>query len=223
MFARIAACAALSLVAVQAAAVTGPQAAEPGPAIYAAHCASCHGADLKGGPGVPDLTDAHWRLGGADEENYRMQPSDVEAIVRHGIRSGDPKAHGASVMPGWAEPGRPTASLSAADLDDTVAYVVQLTGGATDAQQAQRGRALFNGRAACFDCHASDAKGDNSIGATDLTRPSVWLYGHSADAIRKSIVEGRGAVMPGFAGVLSADEVREVSAYVHGKASGYDF
>jgi len=32
------------------------------PPLFARHCASCHGADLKGTPGahVPDLTDDRW-------------------------------------------------------------------------------------------------------------------------------------------------------------------
>lgn len=221
--ARIAIVAALGLIGFQAYAASGPTSMENGAAIYAVHCASCHGADFKGLKGVPDLTDALWRFGGADEETYRMQPSDVEVVVRHGIRSGDGMARTASTMPAWGEPEKPTASLTASDLDDTVAYVAQLAGQTADAEQARRGRALFNGKAACFDCHASDAKGDNSIGATDLTLPQAWLYGSSSEAIRQSIVEGRGAMMPGFATVLSDAEVQAVSAYVYSKAADYDF
>lgn len=222
---RLAMVAVTALAVAEAAAGAGP-AASPGAIVYEQHCASCHGPDLKGGlPGIPapDLTDAVWRFGGKDEKAYKMKPADVEAIVLYGVRSGHPKAHEAAVMPAWSAPGRPPASLSPADMDDTIAFVRHLAGQQVDVEQARRGRTLFEGRAACFDCHAGDGQGDNSIGAPDLTRPAAWLYGSSADDIRKSVVEGRSSVMPAFEGVLTKAQVKAVSAYVYGKAAGYDF
>lgn len=213
----------------EAAAGAGPtakQAPSAGAVVYDQYCASCHGPDLKGGlPGIPapDLTDGVWRFGGKDEKTYKMHPSDIEAIVLYGVRSGHPKAHEAAVMPAWSTPGRPPASLAPADMDDTIAFVRHLAGQKVDVEQARRGRTLFEGRAACFDCHAGDGQGDNSIGAPDLTRPATWLYGSSAEDIRKSVVEGRSSVMPAFEGALSRAQVKAVSAYVYGKAAGYDF
>lgn len=214
---------------VEASAGAGPAAksgGSAGAAVYEKACASCHGPDLKGGlPGIaaPNLTDAAWRFGGRDEKTYKMHPSDIETTVLYGIRSGHPKAREAAVMPAWSAPGRPPALLKPADLEDTLAFVRHLAGQTVDVEQARRGRTLFESKAACFDCHAGDAQGDSSIGAPDLTHPATWLYGSSADDIRKSVVEGRSSSMPAFEGVLTKSEVKAVSAYVYGKAAGYDF
>lgn len=200
-------------------------AAKRGEAVFAAHCASCHGPDLKGGVGtpVPDLTDAYWLFGGEDMETFKVRPSDVETTVRHGIRSGSANARLASPMPAWSEIARRSPGLGARELDDVVDYVLHLSGQPADAAAALRGKQLFNGKATCFDCHASDAKGDSSIGAPDLTRPGIWLHGSSRDAIRASIVEGRANTMPGYAAELSDEDIRAVSIFVHGRAAAHDF
>ena len=63
-----------------------------GKKVYDKACASCHGADLKGAPGMhaPDLTDADWQYSGDDLPSGGLVkfPSDVEWTVRYGIRSG---------------------------------------------------------------------------------------------------------------------------------------
>jgi mono/diheme cytochrome c family protein len=67
-----------------------------GKRLYEKHCASCHGADLKGLPDqhTPDLTDAEWQYSGDDLASGGLVklPSDVEWTVRYGIRSGHPNA-----------------------------------------------------------------------------------------------------------------------------------
>ena len=196
-----------------------------GAQVYAAHCASCHGADLKGvaGAHVPDLTDDYWRFGGEDMDSFRMRPSDVETTVRFGVRSGHAQARMASAMPAWREIAAKSEGLDERALDDVTEYVLRLSGQTADPAPARRGAQLFNGKATCFDCHASDGKGDNSIGATDLTRPATWLHGSDRAAIRASIVEGRAAAMPAFTGTLSDRQIADVSIYVYGKAAGWDF
>lgn len=169
-------------------------AANSGVAIFAQHCASCHGADLKGvaGAHTPDLTDAAWQFGGDDMENFRIQPADVEKTVRFGIRSGHPQQRLAVAMPGTKDPASPTHGLSDAEIDDLVIFlqsIAKLPGAKTatvDPAAAVRGKTLYEGKAACFDCHSSDWKGDNSIGSTDLTSPATWLYGTDEAAIRET-------------------------------------
>lgn len=196
-----------------------------GAQVYSANCASCHGADLKGVPGahVPDLTDDYWRFGGEDMDTFRMRPSDVETSVRFGIRSGHAQARMASVMPAWSEIAARSDGLDEQALADVTEYVLHLSGQPVDRTAALRGQQLFGGKATCFDCHASDGKGDNSIGATDLTRPATWLYGTDRAAIRASIAEGRAAAMPAFAEVLSDRQIADVSIYIYGKAGGWEF
>jgi mono/diheme cytochrome c family protein len=66
--------------------------------IYAKHCASCHGEDLKGSKEAhaPDLTDMEWQFSGDDLESGGLTklPSDVEWTIRYGVRSGNPNARG---------------------------------------------------------------------------------------------------------------------------------
>lgn len=196
-----------------------------GEAVYAAHCASCHGADLKGAPGVPapDLTDDYWLFGGEDMDTFQVRPSDVETIVRHGLRTGQAGERLASPMPGWADIAARSPGLGPSELDDVTDYVLHLAGQPADAEAARRGRQLFNGRATCFDCHASDAKGDSSIGAPDLTRPAIWLHGTDRAAIRATIVQGRANTMPAYADQLDDAAIRDVSLFVHARAAAYDF
>ena len=216
---------ALVVLAATGAASTPEPPAERGAAVYAAHCASCHGADLKGvtGTHAPDLTDDYWLFGGDDLDSFKVHPADVQAVVRHGLRTGRDGARTASDMPGWAAIVAKSEGLAPGDADDLTEYVLHISGQPSDETAALRGKRLFNGKGTCFDCHASDAKGDSSIGAPDLTRPAVWIYGRDRAAIRASIVEGRAAAMPAFAEVLSEEDIAAVSLYVHGKAAGHDF
>jgi cytochrome c oxidase cbb3-type subunit 3 len=196
-----------------------------GAQVYGEHCASCHGADLKGvaGAHAPDLTDDYWLLGGEDLDTFQIHPSDVETTVRFGVRSGHPKGRELSSMPAWSAIAAKSDGLSGTDMDDVIEYVLHLSGQQADLTAALRGKHLFGGKATCFDCHASDAKGDSSIGAPDLTRPATWVYGSDRAAIRASVVEGRAAAMPAFADRLSDREIADVSIYVLARAGGRDF
>src|SRR5262245_20395953 len=71
-------------------------AAKRGRAVYAAHCAQCHGPDLKGDRqrGIPDLEDRVWLYG-------EGAVSDIETSILYGIRSGHPKAHNVTDMPAF--------------------------------------------------------------------------------------------------------------------------
>ena len=196
-----------------------------GEAVYAAHCVECHGADLKGAAGksAPDLTDAEWLFGGDDLNEFKVHPHDVMSTVQYGIRSGHKSSRLAPPMPASSDPASPTHGLTDSELADVVDYVSHLAGGEFDLAAARRGRDVFRGKGACFDCHADDGKGDASIGSTDLTAPSTWLYGHDREAIRASIMRGRGGISPAFADKLDARQIRDVSLYVYSKAAAYEF
>lgn len=196
-----------------------------GAAVYARHCAACHGSDMKGlaGAHTPDLTDDYWLFGGDDLDTFQVHPGDVAATIRYGIRSDHASARTASAMPGWSAIAARTEGLTPADMEDVVEYVLHLTGQPGSADAALRGKRLFGGKAACFDCHASDARGDSSIGAPDLTRPAIWLHGTDRAAIRASIVEGRANPMPAFADQLTDQQIEDVSIHVYARAAGYDF
>jgi cytochrome c oxidase cbb3-type subunit 3 len=81
---------------------------EPGKAVFAANCASCHGERAEGNPelGAPDLADAIW-LKGKTEDAIAMQVN----APKHGV------------MPAWS--GR----LSDATIKQLALYVHSLGGG----------------------------------------------------------------------------------------------
>ena len=183
-----------------------------GRAGFAANCASCH-VSGKGDPrrGVPDLTDAEYLYG-------EGQVAEIEAIILHGIRSGDPRGWNLADMPAYSRvrpyPREPIAPLQPAQIEDVTQFLIQLRGKETDTVAASRGAALFKGSGACWDCHGPDGGGDNAIGAPNLV-DDVWLYGDgSPAAIKASIANGRGGRSPAFARLLSATDARAIAVYV---------
>ncbi|MBX3563546.1 MAG: c-type cytochrome [Sphingomonas sp.] len=180
--------------------------------IFARACASCHGADGAGlrDQSAPDLTDGDFLYGSGSV-------AEIEQIVLHGIRSGDPKGWNLASMPAYAT-ARPYAAedippLRPGEIDDVVAYLRSLHGDVPDAEAARRGRAIYSGKGGCYDCHASDGGGDTAVGAPNLL-DDVWLYGDgSPAALRRSVAGGHAGVMPGFARSLSPVEARAVAAF----------
>jgi cytochrome c oxidase cbb3-type subunit 3 len=63
----------------------------------------------------------------------------------------------------------------------------------------------------CATCHGSDGRG--AVGFPNLT-DADWLYGSEPETIKKTIAEGRMAVMPPWGDALGPQGVEEVIAYV---------
>lgn len=202
--------------------------------VYAQHCAECHGDDLTGIAEVhtPDLTDNIWLHSGDDlpSAGLTMYPSDVEWIVRYGIRSGDPYARGFDIDMVAFDPAYRNErdlsdfgvirTLTDAEVDDVVEHVLQLGGQAHDAEMASRGAVLFqdNAKGNCYDCHGYDGTGIAVFGSTNLTRPDLYLFGSDRASIRESIVEGRVGTMPAFKDVLSEAEIKSVAVFTFSRA-----
>ncbi len=187
--------------------------ADRGAPVFAAHCASCHGAAGRGDPtwGVPDLTDQDWLYG-------EGRVSDIEQVVRFGIRARQPRSWNLATMPAFGRAVPSTTErvppLTPSQIADVTAYLLSLGGRAADPDSAHRGRGIFADTGGCYDCHASDGKGDRAIGAPDLT-DRVWLYGDGgAQAIARSITYGRQGVCPAWSGRLTPVQTRAVSLYV---------
>ena len=62
---------------------------------YAQNCASCHGADMHGKAGVPDLADFEFIWGITGEETSDVGPvAELEQTIRYGVRNQDcPAVH----------------------------------------------------------------------------------------------------------------------------------
>lgn len=179
-----------------------------GKAVYAAHCASCHGATAAGDPGlgVPSLADADWLYGG--------KVSEIEQTIAYGIRAANGKTRALAVMPAYAT-ARPSAAeaippLAPGEIADLTEYLLTLEGRDANPESARRGAVLFQDKGGCFDCHGVDAKGDPAIGAPDLT-DLIRLKPALADTIS----HGSAGMCPAWSGRLTAREIRAAALYLH--------
>jgi cytochrome c oxidase cbb3-type subunit 3 len=186
-----------------------------GAALFEAHCAACHGTQGQGDPGrgIPTLNDGDWLYG-------MGSVSDIEQVVKYGIRSYHPKSWNLAVMPAYATP-QPSARdgkippLSPANIRDLVEFLIREQGRDADGSAATRGAALFAGAAGCYDCHATDAKGDSAIGAPNLT-DGITLYGDgSRESLSMSITYGRHGVCPAWVARIQPAAIRELAVFVY--------
>ena len=186
-----------------------------GEEAYQTHCASCHGANLSGDPkrGVPNLKDRDWLYGSG-------QISEIERIVRYGIRAGISRTQNLASMPAFANaspyPRYKMDPLTHQEVQDVAALIYSFQHpAAVERATWSRGNDIYHGKGYCFDCHSGDARGDPAIGAPNLT-DNTWLYGDgSLDSIRFSIENGLSGYCPGFASRLAAEDMRAVAVYVH--------
>ncbi len=75
---------------------------------------------------------------------------------------------------------------------------------------ASLGRDKFG---ACAACHGADGKGNQALGAPNLT-DKIWLHGWGEAAIASIINSGKTNVMPAFGERLSAEQIHVLAAYV---------
>ncbi len=66
----------------------------------------------------------------------------------------------------------------------------------------------------CFACHGPDAKGNQLLGAPNLT-DTIWLHGSSAGAIKDTITNGRTNKMPAHNVFLGNDKSHLLAAYIY--------
>lgn len=186
-----------------------------GEALFEAHCGACHGTEGQGDPGrgVPNLSDGDWLYGSGSV-------SDIEQVIKYGIRSYHPKAWNLAIMPAYGT-ARPSARdtkiqpLSPVEIRGLVEFLTGRQGRRDDSAAARRGAALFTGAGGCFDCHAADGKGDSSIGAPDLT-DGISLYGDgSRESLSMSITYGRHGTCPAWVTRVRPAGIRELALFVY--------
>ena len=165
-----------------------PQAMAIGERLFINNCATCHGSDAKGSKGFPNLTDDDWLYGGSPEKI-------VETITLGRIGTMPPMA---------AAVGTPV------DVSNVANYVLSLSGSPHNAIAAAAGRPKF---AICSACHGADGKGNQALGAPNLT-DGTWLYGWGEDAIVAMVNNGKTNVMPAQGQRLSAAQIHVLGAYV---------
>jgi len=169
---------------------TDSEALKVGQRLFIQNCSQCHGSDAHGTTGFPNLADKDWLYGGS--------PEAIKATIMNGrIASG---------MMAWEG-----ALGGDQGVKDVAAYVISLSGRSVDPESAKAGKAKF---AICAGCHGPEGKGNQMLGAPNLT-DNTWLYGGSKRAIEESIRNGRAGVMPPWKEILGEEKVHLISAYVY--------
>jgi cytochrome c oxidase cbb3-type subunit III len=174
-----------------------PQAREMGQRLFLNYCSQCHGSDAGGGRGYPNLRDRDWLYGGS--------PEIIKASIAGG-RSGMMPPLGASVG-------------SDEDVKDTAHYVLKLAGRTHDGLRAYRGEGKF--KTICAACHGPEGKGNQQIGAPNLT-DEIWLHGGSESFIVETITKGRKSLMPQHSAFLDEGKIHLLAAYVYGLSQSPD-
>jgi cytochrome c oxidase cbb3-type subunit III len=112
---------------------------KPGAPIFAANCAGCHGADGRGGEHAPNIATA--------PEVQHLADRELAGIIHNGISGAG--------MPAFS-------SLKPQEITDVVAWLRILQGRGDLVKlpgDANRGEALFFGKAQCSECHMVNGKG----------------------------------------------------------------
>jgi cytochrome c oxidase cbb3-type subunit 3 len=160
-----------------------------GQKLFLNNCAQCHASDGGGSRGFPNLTDKDWLWGGS--------PENVKASITDG-RTGN--------MPAFAQ------ALGEQGVKDVAHYVLSLSGQASDSIRKSRGEPLF--KATCSACHGAEGKGNQAIGAPNLT-DKIWLHGSGEEAIVAQVTKGRINQMPPQKDILSPAKIHLLTAYVY--------
>lgn len=169
--------------------VNDPKANKMGQRIFANNCAQCHGSDAGGSYGFPNLTDDDWLFGSSAET--------IKATLVGG-RQG--------AMPGWQ------AALGDEGIRNVAHYVRGLNGELeVDKEAAAAGANQY--QMFCAACHGTDGKGNQSLGAPNLT-DNIWLYGGSQTLVEHTLRVGRNGRMPAFGDMLSESKIHLLTAYV---------
>ena len=159
-----------------------------GERLFMNNCAQCHGSDAHGSRGFPNLTDKDWLYGGAHET--------IKETITNG-RNG--------MMPPMA-----AAVGNADDVKNVAHYVLSLSESDHDANRAVLGKEKF---AACAACHGADGKGNQAIGAPNLT-DDIWLHGAGEAAIIERINHGKNNKMPAQGSRFTPEQIHVLAAYV---------
>lgn len=174
-------------------------AAIAGALLYGQHCASCHGADLRGSVNAPSIRGA-----GAAQVDFWVGTGRMPAALP------------------WVEEGHRRTPFTREQIDALIAYVTSVQPGGAAIPvvllggDPRRGRTLFEQN--CEHCHGAYAQGA-SIGSSEWA-PSL------RDASRVQLAEavriGPGQMPPFGEQQLGGRDLDDVAAYVESLDAGAD-
>jgi cytochrome c oxidase cbb3-type subunit III len=163
-----------------------------GARLFQTYCVQCHGTDMRGSKGFPNLVDDDWLYSGT--------PEGIKTTILEG-RNG--------VMPAFV------GALKPDQITDAAQYVLSLSDRSTAPEAVGRGAATF--KQTCSACHGADGKGNVALGAPNLT-DSIWLYGGSLAAVVETLTKGRQGHMPAQKDTLGEARVHILAAYVYAQS-----
>lgn len=167
-----------------------PQAHAIGERLFMNNCSQCHGSDARGSKGFPNLADSDWLHGGT--------PADITVTLTQG-RVGQMPPMSAAV--GTAE-----------DVKNLAHYVLSLSDSPHDSLRANLGKSKFT---ACAACHGVNGKGNQALGAPNLT-DDIWLHGYGEASIIAMVNNGKVNQMPAQGEKLSEGQIKVLTSYVWG-------
>ncbi len=167
-----------------------------GKVLFGDNCAACHGQN---GVGTHDKEGLFAPILNDDDWLFGGKIGDIHTSIENG-RQGMMMAH--------------KGMLSAAEIDALTSAV---------ASGKPTSTPLFAAKG-CTACHGEDGKGNQAMGAANLT-DSIWRFDGSVEGIKQTIAygvnsgdpKGRVAVMPSFkeAGKLSDTDMKKLAVYVY--------
>jgi cytochrome c oxidase cbb3-type subunit 3 len=167
-----------------------------GKKIFLNNCAQCHGSDANGMTSFPNLTDRDWLYGG--------EIDNIKKSITQG-RNG--------TMPAMIN-----IIGTKKDIQNVAHYVQSLSGAKHRPQLAIKGKEKFG---VCAACHGTNGKGNQYIGAPNLT-DDIWLHGKGIDEVIHRVTNGISNTMPSWHDKLTPEQIHIVSLYVWSLSSEYD-
>ncbi|MBB1313625.1 MULTISPECIES: cytochrome-c oxidase, cbb3-type subunit III [Aliivibrio] len=175
-----------------------PMIVSSGKGLFQTHCAACHRANGQGQKHFPNLIDDVWLYGGSDSD------------ILHSIKKG---RYGA--MAGWKN------ILPEEEIQNLSYYLASLQQRPLNAPslKIKQGETAFMKN--CVVCHGGDAKGNQALGAPNLS-DNVWLHGGSIEEIQHTINDGLNNIMPAFEAQLSDNEILALAAFITQQRIAYN-
>ncbi len=176
-----------------------------GKTVFGDNCAPCHGSGGAGAKGYPNLNDDDWLWGGSLDQ--------IMQTIRFGARSTHADTHPGQML-AFGKDG----VLKPDEIVTVANYVRSLSGLPTrQGFDAAKGKKIFAEN--CVACHGDDAKGNQEMGAPNLT-DKIWLYGSDEATLIETISNGRAGVMPAWEGRLDPATIKAMAVYVHSLGGG---
>ena len=172
-----------------------------GRSAFQTTCMQCHGAGGAGSKGFPTLVDDDWLWGGKIDQIYKT--------IQFGIRNTNENSR-QTMMPRFGT----DAIMPAAQVGAVTDQVLSFSG---HGKATPEGAKLFQDQ--CAACHQATGKGNQEMGAPDLT-DSIWLYGGDRDSIYRTIFNARNGSMPAWSERLDEATMKMLALYVHALGGG---